>query len=113
MSDAAEVETYVASLKVVELKDELKKRHLSYVGNKQALAQRLREDMIKSLQEKTTTESVEEEEEEEEEEVEEGAPEEEKEDEAEPESEPVEEESEEPATATATAEVTRCFELRS
>ena len=67
MSDPAEVEAYVASLKVVELKDELKKRHLSYVGNKPALAQRLREDMLKSLQQTVEEEEEDEEEEEEEE----------------------------------------------
>ena len=66
MSDPTEVESYVTSLKVVELKDELKKRHLSYVGNKQVLAQRLREDMLKALQQDAS--QVEEEEEEEEEE---------------------------------------------
>lgn len=66
MSDPSEVETYVLSLKVVELKDELKKRHLSYVGNKSVLAQRLREDMLKSLQQKNNQQAEEEEEEEEE-----------------------------------------------
>lgn len=67
MSDPTEVEAYVISLKVVELKDELKKRHLSYVGNKQVLAQRLREDMLSSLQ-KATAQAADDEEEEEEEE---------------------------------------------
>lgn len=62
MSDLKEVESYVTSLKVVELKDELKKRHLPYVGNKQVLAQRLREDMLKALQQKTSPLAGEEEE---------------------------------------------------
>lgn len=50
MSEESEIATYILSLKVIELKDELKKRHLPYVGNKQALAQRLREDMVKELE---------------------------------------------------------------
>lgn len=66
MGDPTEVQAYVTSLKVVELKDELKKRRLSYVGNKPALAQRLREDMLKALQQTSDGAEVEDEEEEEE-----------------------------------------------
>ena len=47
MSEVADVEQYVSQLKVVELREELKKRHLPYAGNKKDLAQRLQESMLK------------------------------------------------------------------
>ena len=47
MSQVEDVEQYVSQLKVVELREELKKRHLTYAGNKKDLAQRLQESMIK------------------------------------------------------------------
>lgn len=47
MSQVENVEQFVSQLKVVELREELKKRHLSYAGNKKDLAQRLQEAMSK------------------------------------------------------------------
>ena len=47
MSQTEDVEQYVSQLKVVELREELKKRHLPYAGNKKELAQRLQESMLK------------------------------------------------------------------
>ena len=54
MSEVQDVEQYVSQLKVVELREELKKRHLSYTGNKSNLAQRLGEAMLKEKQEAAT-----------------------------------------------------------
>ncbi len=88
MSTPEEIIAYVNTLKVVELRDELKKRHLSYVGNKPTLAQRLREDMVKQLESAEEAEDEPEEEEPEEEEPEEEP---EKEPEEEPEKEPEQE----------------------
>ena len=47
MSQVEDVEQFVSQLKVVELREELKKRHLPYAGNKKDLAQRLQESMLK------------------------------------------------------------------
>ena len=54
MSEVEDIEQYVGQLKVVELREELKKRHLSYTGNKSQLAQRLGEAMLKEKQEADT-----------------------------------------------------------
>lgn len=51
MSEIQDIEKYVSQLKVVDLREGLKKRHLSYTGNKKDLAQRLAEAMLKEKQE--------------------------------------------------------------
>ena len=51
MSEVQDIEKYVSGLKVIDLREELKKRHLSYTGNKKDLAQRLGEAMLKKKQE--------------------------------------------------------------
>ena len=51
MSEAQDIEKCVSQLKVVDLREGLKKRHLSYTGNKKDLAQRLAEAMLKEKQE--------------------------------------------------------------
>ena len=50
MSEVQSIEKYVSQLKVVDLREELRKRHLSYTGNKKDLAQRLGEAMLKEKQ---------------------------------------------------------------
>lgn len=52
------VELFVSQLKVVELREELKKRHLSYAGNKKDLAQRLQESMLKEKEQGDSTEET-------------------------------------------------------
>ena len=47
MSDIENVEQFVGQLKVIELREELKKRHLPYTGNKKDLAQRLQDALTK------------------------------------------------------------------
>ena len=47
MSAIENVDEFVSALKVVELREELKKRNLSYAGNKSALAQRFKEFLQK------------------------------------------------------------------
>ena len=51
-------ESHVAKLKVVELKEELKKRNLSYAGIKSVLAQRLLEAMAKEKEGSSNDEQV-------------------------------------------------------
>ena len=41
------ISAYVTSLRVVDLRNELKNLHLPYVGNKKVLAQRLRTELEK------------------------------------------------------------------
>ena len=52
MSDPSDVEQYVAGLKVVALREELKKRNLNSTGNKAVLSQRLQEHLEKEASEK-------------------------------------------------------------
>lgn len=47
MSAIENVDEFVSALKVVELREELKRRNLSYAGNKSALAQRFKEFLQK------------------------------------------------------------------
>ena len=47
MSAIENVDEFVSGLKVVELREELKRRNLSYAGNKSALAQRFKEFLQK------------------------------------------------------------------
>lgn len=58
MSEVEDIEKYVSQLKVIELREELKKRHLPYTGNKKDLAQRLGEAMLKEKQDAGQTEST-------------------------------------------------------
>ena len=69
MSDIENVEQFVGQLKVVELREELKRRQLPYAGHKKALAQRLQEALLKEKEEQNEEEEEEEEEEEAEAEV--------------------------------------------
>ena len=57
MSQVENVEEYVSQLKVVELREELKKRHLSYAGNKKDLAQRLQDTMLKEKEDTAPAET--------------------------------------------------------
>ena len=59
MSEIQDIEKYVSQLKVVDLREGLKKRHLSYTGNKKDLAQRLAEAMLKEKQEEAAQVSLE------------------------------------------------------
>jgi hypothetical protein len=59
MSEVQDIEKYVSQLKVVDLREGLKKRHLSYTGNKKDLAQRLAEAMLKEKQEEAAQVSLE------------------------------------------------------
>ena len=59
MSEIQDIEKYVSQLTVVDLREGLKKRHLSYAGNKKDLAQRLAEAMLKEKQEKAAQVSLE------------------------------------------------------
>ena len=51
MTEIQDIDKYVSQLKVVDLRDGLKKRHLSYTGNKKDLARRLTEAILKEKQE--------------------------------------------------------------